>query len=193
MSKWKDKGDVLCITTKVQPKLVQSKNRFGHQKNKPLEIVEYNNYMSGVDRSDQMVSYYSSPRITCKWYKKVVFHLLDITVWNSFYIYKKHFNAPNMKFKQFRDLIIKNLIKLPNNVTANELFVLNKKPSIPSATNHYQEKIPLPQHYKRTTYLKNCIQCYKTNKTRKQTSFQCKQCAKPLCAGNCFEVYHKHL
>jgi len=70
VSKWKDNRDVLCITTKVQPKLVQSENRLGHQighqKNEPAEIVEYNNYMSGVDRSDQMVCYYSSPRKTYK-------------------------------------------------------------------------------------------------------------------------------
>lgn len=58
--KWNDKRDLLCITTKVQPKLIQSANWFGQQKNKPEEIVEYNNYMSGFDRSDQMVSYYSS-------------------------------------------------------------------------------------------------------------------------------------
>ncbi|CAI6350546.1 unnamed protein product [Macrosiphum euphorbiae] len=193
VSKWKDKRDVLCITTRVHPKLIQSENRYGQQKNKPSEIVEYNNYMNGVDRSDQMVSYYSSPRKTCKWYKKVIFHLLDVTVWNSFFIYKKHFDTPNMKFKAFRDLLIKNLFNIPNNVTANELFVLKKKPSIPPATNHYQERIPIPENYKRTIYYKNCLQCYKTNKIRKQTSFQCKQCAKPLCAGFCFEAYHKNL
>lgn len=77
---------MLCITTKVQLKLIQSANQFGQQKNNPEEIVEYNNYMSGVDRSDQMVSYYISHRKTCKWYKRILFHLLDVTVWNSFYI-----------------------------------------------------------------------------------------------------------
>jgi len=183
----------LFITTRVHPKSIQSENRYGQQKNKPSEIVEYNNYMSGVDRSDQMVSYYSSPRKTCKWYKKVIFHLLNVTIWNSFFIYKKHFDSPIMKFKAFRDLFIKNLFNIHNNVTANELFVLIKKPSIPPATNHYQERIPIPENYKRTIYYKNCLQCYKTNKTRKQTSFLCKQCAKPVCAGFCFEAYYKKL
>lgn len=35
---------------------------------------------SGIDRCDQMLSYYFSPRITIKWYKKVMFHLLDIAI-----------------------------------------------------------------------------------------------------------------
>ncbi|CAI6356469.1 unnamed protein product [Macrosiphum euphorbiae] len=32
VSKWKDKRDVLCITTRVHPKLIQSENRYGQQK-----------------------------------------------------------------------------------------------------------------------------------------------------------------
>lgn len=61
---------------------------------------------------------------------------------------KKQFNTPNLKFKDFRDILIKNLIKLPKKMTANELFVLQKYPSKPPVTNHYQEKIPLPEYYK---------------------------------------------
>jgi len=38
------------------------KNRFGHDKNKPDEMIHYNDNMSGIDRADQMVKYYSSPR-----------------------------------------------------------------------------------------------------------------------------------
>ncbi|XP_025200925.1 piggyBac transposable element-derived protein 4-like [Melanaphis sacchari] len=70
VSKWKDKRDVLCLTTKNHPKIIPSKNKYGILKNKPAEIVDYNNYMSGIDRSDQMVSYYSSPRKSARWYKK---------------------------------------------------------------------------------------------------------------------------
>ncbi|KAJ8933042.1 hypothetical protein NQ314_014282 [Rhamnusium bicolor] len=62
VSKWKDIRDVLCITTKYHPKLIPVKNRFGQEKIKPEEISKYNDSMSGVDRNDQMVSYYSSPR-----------------------------------------------------------------------------------------------------------------------------------
>lgn len=69
--------------------------------------------MSGIDRADQMVKYYSSPRKQSLWYKKVLFHLLDIAVWNSYYLYKKRFDSNSMTFKDFRDILIKNMINLP--------------------------------------------------------------------------------
>lgn len=70
VSKWKDKRDVLCITTKNHPKIVSTTNKYGIKKNKPQEIEDYNTFMSGIDRSDQMVSYYSCPRKTARWYKR---------------------------------------------------------------------------------------------------------------------------
>lgn len=85
--------------------------------------------MSGVDSCDQMVSYYSSPRKTCKWYKKVILHSLDLAVWNTYYIYKKKFNDENKEnknFKDFRDMIIKDLISLPPNITSYEISTANK-------------------------------------------------------------------
>lgn len=46
VSKWKDKLDVLCITTKVQPKSIQLKNRLDHRINKLLEIVGNSSFIS---------------------------------------------------------------------------------------------------------------------------------------------------
>lgn len=82
--------------------------------------------MSGVDRCDQMVSYYSTPRKTFKWYKKVLLHLLDVAVWNTFYIYKKFFQLENLCFKNFRDMLIKELLSVPSNITGDELLLANK-------------------------------------------------------------------
>lgn len=176
------------ITTKNHPKIVTSTNKYGVEKPKPNEIVDYNNFMCGIDRSDQMISYYSCPRKTARWYKKVLFHLLDITIWNSYFVYKKRFDV-NVSYKQFRDLLIKNFIGLPNQTTALELFKHKKKPKDAPENNRYAEKITLPQNFKRQTYFKNCNQCYK-NKTRKQTSFQCKSCGTLLCPRKCFEEWH---
>lgn len=44
---------------------------------KPKCIAEYNTYMGGVDKADQMTSYYSSPSKTIHWQVKVFFKLLD--------------------------------------------------------------------------------------------------------------------
>jgi len=62
--------------------------------------------MSGIDRADQMVKYYSSPRKQSRWYKKVLFHLLDITVRNTFFIYKIQFDCGSIRFKLELELVL---------------------------------------------------------------------------------------
>ncbi|CAG4988465.1 unnamed protein product [Parnassius apollo] len=62
VSAWKDKRDVYMATTMDHPALIEVTNRFGKKKTKPIEVNRYNKSMSGVDRLDQMISYYSSPR-----------------------------------------------------------------------------------------------------------------------------------
>jgi len=134
--------------------MIISKNKYGQDKPKPIEIAKYNEFMSGVDRADQMISYYSCPRKSTKWYKKVIFHLLDIAVWNSFFLYKQHFDCPDLRFKIYRDLLIKDLIKIPKNTTATEFFQLKKHSRKSSRgedlrEGHFEEPIPLPPNYKR--------------------------------------------
>jgi hypothetical protein len=191
VSKWKDKRDVLAITTRYHPMLSNTKNRFGHDKNKPNEIIHYNDNMSGIDRADQMVKYYSSPRKQSRWYKKVLFHLLDITVWNTFFIYKIRFDCGSMRFKDFRDILIKSMLKVPLDKTALQFFKnLNEKEPKKRLSGHYHEKIRSPPNFKREVYYKNCKVCTK-NKIRKQTQYQCRECDVPLCVGICFEDFHK--
>ncbi|KAE9523365.1 hypothetical protein AGLY_016313 [Aphis glycines] len=66
ISKWKDKRDVVCITTNHKPTIILSTNKYGQKKFKPIEIVKYNEFKSGVDRADQMISYYVCPRTLAK-------------------------------------------------------------------------------------------------------------------------------
>lgn len=106
ISKWKDKRDVFCINTAFHPKLISTKNRFGMDKIKPVEVDAYNMNMAGVDRTDQMTSYYSSPRKTIRWYKKVIFHVLDIAYpFNAYFIFKQKVNKKET-FLGFRDSLI---------------------------------------------------------------------------------------
>lgn len=162
--------------------------------------------MSGVDRCDQMTSYYSSPRKTIKWNKKVIFHLLDIAVWNSFYLYKMR--CKNIRFLEFRDQLIRQLLELKDNLTAHNLMSerpihynrLGKKKTnqVDAATSsnevpvlgHYPEKIPVQVGSKRKNHFLRCRVCAKNGK-RKETSYRCKGCENrpPLCP-ECFEEWH---
>jgi|UniRef100_A0A2S2R0L1 hypothetical protein len=107
--------------------MVTSSNRFFQQQSiKPKHIVEYNRNMSGIDRSDQMISYYSSPKKTIRWYKKVIFHLLDISMWNAYYLYKKKLHNVNHRYFDFHSSVITKLLHLPDNIVHGSQLV-NKK------------------------------------------------------------------
>ena len=51
-------------------------------------IIDYNQYMGSVDLMDQHLSYYSMPaRCTLKWWKKIFWRLVDISVVNLWIIF----------------------------------------------------------------------------------------------------------
>ena len=195
VSKWKDKRDVLCLTTAYHPSMINTANRRQQEKRKPIEIVNYNQNMSGVDRADQMMSYYSCPRKTIRWYKKIIFHLLDVAVWNSYYIFKEK-TGSQMKFIEFREAIIRSLTGIDYKQDGRSL-VQFKRARIQTneinnnGTQHFPEKISPPENYQRKTYFQRCKQCYKQG-VRKETSYCCKNCiSKPaLCPAPCFETWH---
>ncbi|KAJ8930163.1 hypothetical protein NQ314_017059 [Rhamnusium bicolor] len=66
VGKWRDKRDVLYLSTEFKNNLVEYENRRGDKITKPLTILKYNEYMSGVDHKDQMMAYYPCERKTLR-------------------------------------------------------------------------------------------------------------------------------
>ena len=64
-------------------------SRGAHHKIKPAAVLDYNKYKASVDRSDQMLSYYSFERKTIKCWKKLFFHLFDLVVVNAHILHNK--------------------------------------------------------------------------------------------------------
>lgn len=58
--------------------------------------------MSGIDRYDQLVSYYSTPRKYVRLYLKIFFHLFDVSIWNACWLYNKG-HEMNKTYLQFRE------------------------------------------------------------------------------------------
>ena len=106
--KWKDKRDMLTISNAHVPQMVKVTNCQGKEKDKPNTVRDYNNSMSGIDRSDQMLSYHSGLRKNLRWYKKVGVHILEMMLTNSFYLYTKFSNNEKLcHLFEFRENIIK--------------------------------------------------------------------------------------
>ena len=64
---------MLAISNKLKAELVHVINRRGKETMKPNIVADNNLGMSGIDRPDQMLSYYQGLRKTVRWYKKIAF------------------------------------------------------------------------------------------------------------------------
>ena len=108
--KWKDVRDVLLLTTAHEDELVEApSSRGAHSKIKPAVVLDYNKNKTGVDRSDQMLSYYTFSRMTVKWWKKLFFHLLDLAVVNAHILYKKS-SKEKMSLEIFYEKVAEGLL-----------------------------------------------------------------------------------
>jgi hypothetical protein len=73
---WKDKRVVTMLSTIHDTSMIQKTRRsrfssFGQEVvTKPLVIDKYNTFMGGVDKSDQLLSYYGFSHRCVKWYKR---------------------------------------------------------------------------------------------------------------------------
>ncbi len=80
---WKDRREVYMLINMDPP---PAEGNFCDDSNCPVKphIVEQNNWHMGfVDNSDHMANSYSMIQRTFKWTTKLFFHLLDLTVLNS--------------------------------------------------------------------------------------------------------------
>lgn len=185
--------------------MIKVTNKRGQEVKRPKEIAQYNRFMSGIDRADLMISYYSCPRKTIRWYKKIIFHMLDVADWNAFFLFKKYFIKNNVKkygYVEYRDKIIKCLTKIGDDVVGKDLVSVDawkryppKAPepsiSVPQVSvGHWPIRIASHENsIKKYSYL-NCRVCLSREpKIRKETSYRCSGCPKspPLCP-ECFET-----
>ena len=79
---------------------------------KPVCICEHNQYMSGVDHVDQMISYYPCTRKTLKWIKKLFFYLLEVSVHNCHVLYKTHSANTTIKLYDFQIKLLSGLCQI---------------------------------------------------------------------------------
>ena len=159
--------------------MVRVKNRRGQETMKPAEIRDYNGSMGGVDRADQLMAYYCK-WLTIKWYKKVVFYLLDVSILNASILYNMNNVNTKMNLKTFRESIIRSWAK------QEEV----KSPVQTSSDFHYLQTIPNTCQ-KRTRVSLRCMNCYK-NGRRKETVYHCDACKDnlTLCVVDCFKGWH---
>ena len=161
MTKWKDDRDIRVISNACIPEFVESVNRHGKYKQKPNVVHIYNQNMSAIDCSDQMLLYHSWLRKTSRSYKKVEIDIIKIFMANAFYLYEKNSLAP--RISGMKELKEKNI----------NILTGAGKPSKhvkPQAASHYLS--PIPSTEKKQNPARLCKHCStkKKKKKRKDTS-----------------------
>jgi len=106
---WKDRREVYVLTNMDPP---PAEGNFCDDSNRPMKphIVEwYNQHVGFVDISDRMANSYSMSRRNFKWTTKLYFHLLDLTVLNSWILLFSC--GAQYTHQDFRLLLVRNLIE----------------------------------------------------------------------------------
>lgn len=178
--RWKDKKYVNLLSTirNTQIAIVNGYDKVENrtaQKCKPLLLIDYSYSMKGVDKNNQLSSYSSYEYRQRKWWWVMFIKLLEISIVNSYILYK-HFGAHDLTQKQFRIELIRFLIKFSN---FKKIF-----PAQINAREYFLEKDKTG----------NCKNCYK-NKLRTQTNLYCRICFRTIQKPHwsCCKCHVKHL
>lgn len=204
--KWCDKRAVYMISTcHAATETWTGKNhRIDHTPiYKPTVIVDYISKMGGVDLSDQLMTYYSFLRKSCKWWRKLFVHLLNMLILNA-YILNKKFGDRKLNHIQYREYLANFLIR-----STRSDDVISEENSTPEdiqlATprligRHFPQKLHKHSSNSRIKPL-TCKVCYIGKKEslltgkperRKSTSYKCTECNTAMCIDPCFRFYHLH-
>lgn len=188
VGKWRDKRNVIYITTEFGNEMAVFRNKRGQESDKPSAIIGYNKFMSGIDRQDQMMSYYPCGRKTIRWYKKLFVHVLQMSLINAFYLHNKY--AQRGRLYDFRLDVINNLLS-SSSMPSVRLVIMNVSHTI-SKIEKKAKEIKGSRESKRVSR-KECKVC-RQKKIRKQTVYECKTCpGNPGFCLECFETYHVNL
>ncbi|VDK68263.1 unnamed protein product [Cylicostephanus goldi] len=100
--KWRDKRDVLMLSTM---------HKADFSDGKPRVISDYNAGKTFIDISDQMAAYGPFVRKTNRWYLRIFFHAVcQIAVVNAWNLYKMH-TGKSIKIINFRRQIVSSILK----------------------------------------------------------------------------------
>ncbi|CAG5056292.1 unnamed protein product [Parnassius apollo] len=198
--KWKDKRDVLMLTTKHGASWTEvdtkAKGVGVTKKVKPDCILDYNHYKIGVDLNDQYVSYYSLNRKSMKWWKKMFFNLVARSLVNAYILYNKsREQRRRLRFSQFLMDSGEQLVETASDAEAGPSHGPH---AVGTSTRlvgrHFIERIPSSE--KKEKVARVCKVCADISKKetgkrgRKETIYYCPDCNVPLCYYPCFKMFH---
>ena len=153
---------------------------------KPNIVHEYSDGMAGIDRSDQMLSYYSCFRKSVRWYKKIGFHYAEIFVFNANWFNTK-LGKSKLSLLHFRLTMVKHLL--------SDMVSQSLQSSLSSPNFHYLKQFPQKEGHKKKYPSYKCRHCSMVSQTtnRRESRVFCDACPEnsALCIEPCFKLYYE--
>ena len=153
--------------------------------------------MNGVDKNDQNVAAYAARRKSTKWYKKLVFHMLDLVRFQAYILYTKETERPVSQLKFIQELIH----GLVERADLPPVALGRPRQGMPLqrlTARHFPSFLPSTD--KKAHATRRCCVCsvptgHRRERgvrapRRKETRYQCSECGVALCVVPCFEIYH---
>ena len=124
--------------------------------------------------------------------KKVFFYLLEVSLWNSFVLYKAKNIQTKLSLRSFHLKVIEKLYRFSSSSDDEEPPTrVPRKESIERLKGGFQchKQASFPATDKKKFPQRCCRVCQK-NGIRKNTKVFCKKCEVPLCPMTSFSIYH---
>lgn len=168
----------------------------------PPLLPDYQKYMRGVDRGDQLLSYYNIGRRSKKWWKRVFFYILECSILNSFVLDGHVRPVDHACCGRAKRDSLQFRFELANLLIGN--FTSRKRPGRRLSSEHAAlERLNWtlghwPVHENRKS---DCVVCagFRNRKklpragNRHESRIKCSHCNVYLCVGperDCFRKYH---
>lgn len=196
--KWADKKIVQFLSNNHDPSTLSKctrKQKDGSLKELscPIMVKDYNKYMGCVDKADMLKSCYEISRKSKKWWHRIFWHFVDVTLVNSFIIYNLLSKNNSLLLKNFRLAVADYLLQISKLPKKGRPFAKTPMNSFkPQVTNEVKtsQVSHLPVVLKKR---RRCAHCSTVDKEQR-TKFYCKTCQVPLCieeSSNCFDRFHQ--
>lgn len=189
--KLQDTKEVHFLSTIHRPEIVATGKR--DRENRPVKklriVHDYNKFMGGVDRNDEMIAFYSAARKTTKWYKKLATHIIEEGMLNAYTLYRKC--GGKKTHYDFIRLALTALLEEGRTDAAQAQAAAGAAAGGGSRLTgrHFPSLVPATP--KKAEPQKRCVVCLARG-VRRDRRFCCLKCpgAPGLCAAPCFEIYH---
>ncbi|KAL0871532.1 hypothetical protein ABMA27_005245 [Loxostege sticticalis] len=208
---WKDNKMVTLASTYVGSEPATTVSRYDKKKKAtisipcPKIIKDYNSHMGGVDLMDSFLGRYRIRIKSRKWYMRLFYHMIDLSVINSWILYKKvnegKGNTKNMNLGEYRAELAESLCKYKVNGDGNK----RGRPSRGSLERELELKakrgkmsyVP-PKDVRTDGIAHHERRCEKKNRCKLPnckgfTRVECTKCNVALChtkTRNCFGEFH---